>query len=508
MPTSRACSAGFWSMPGDIDSAQMIIRIVQAKGRKDRHVMLPPEVLGLLRQWWQERPPRHDAGVPPAQRWLFPGRAPDRPMTTRQLNRLFHETVEAAGIRKPVTLHSLRHSFATHLLEHGTNIRVIQALPVHTVICYKIDRLSRSLTDFARLVDVFERHNVTFVSVTQQFNTTTSMGRLTLNILLSFAQFERELAGERIRDKFAASRRKGIFMGGHPPLGYDIKDRKLVVNPAEAGLVRLIFRRFLDLRSALLLIRELNAQGLRTKSWTTQADTFREGHPFDKGTLYKILRNRVYIGEAVHKGKRYPGEHEPIVDRATWDRVHEVLATNAKRRGNEARARTPAPLRGLMRCMHCSSAMTPSQTRRRGRLYRYYVCLGASRRGHETCPVRSIAAAEVEGLVLGQVRRLLASPELVARTITAVRRENSAEDTELEEGDIIEALGALEPVWDELYPAEQARILRLLIERIDVAPHGISVTLHAAGIRSLVAELPDREVPALAHSELLLEAAE
>ena len=175
-------------------------------------------------------------------------------------------------------------------------------------------------------------------------------------------------------------------MGGHPPLGYDVRDRKLVVNPAEAELVRLIFRRFLDLGSALLLIRELNAQGHRTKSWTTQAGTFREGRPFDKGTLYKILRNRTYLGEAVHKGKSYPGEHEPIIDRATWDRVHEVLASNARRRGNEARARTPAPLRGLMRCTHCSSAMTPTHTRRRGRLYRYYVCLGASRSGPRHLP--------------------------------------------------------------------------------------------------------------------------
>jgi DNA invertase Pin-like site-specific DNA recombinase len=260
-------------------------------------------------------------------------------------------------------------------------IRDIEAGRVDTVVCYKIDRLSRSL----KLVDVFERNSVTFVSVTQSFCTTTSMGRLTLNILLSFAQFERELAGERIRDKFAASRRKGIFMGGHPPLGYDVRDRKLVVNPAEAELVRLIFLRFLDLGSALLLIRELNAGGYRTKSWTTQAGTFREGRPFDKGTLYKILRNRTYLGEAVHKGKSYAGEHEPIVDRATWDRVHEVLTANARRRGNEVRARTPAPLRGLMRCTHCGAAMTPTHTRRRGRLYRYYVCLGASRRGHDTC---------------------------------------------------------------------------------------------------------------------------
>jgi site-specific DNA recombinase len=153
--------------------------------------------------------------------------------------------------------------------------------------------------------------------------------------------------------------------------------------------------------------------------------------------------------------------------------------------------------------------MTPTHTWRRGRLYRYYVCLGASRRGHDTCPVRSIAASEVEGLVLGQVRRLLASPELVARTITAVRRENGAvEDRELAGGDIIEALGALEPVWDELYPAEQARILRLLIERIEVPPDGISLMLHAAGIRSLVGELATQQAPAPAASESLLAAAE
>jgi DNA invertase Pin-like site-specific DNA recombinase len=381
----------------------------------------------------------------------------------------------------------------------------IEAGRIDVVVVYKVDRLSRSLMDFAKLVETFERHGVSFVSVTQHFCTTTSMGRLTLNILLSFAQFEREVIGERIRDKLAASRAKGMWMGGRPPLGYDVKDRKLVVNPAEAELVRLIFRRFLDLGSALLLIRELNAQGQRTKSWVTQEGNFREGRPFDKGTLYKLLRNRTYLGEAVHKGKSFAGEHGAIVDPATWDRVHEVLAGNARRRGNEARARTPAPLRGLMRCTSCNSSMTPTHTRRRGRQYRYYVCLGASRRGHDTCSVRAIAASEVESLVLGQVRRLLASPELVARTITAVRQEDDASEPALAEADVIEALGALEPVWDELFPAEQARILRLLVERIDVAPDGISLTLHAAGIRSLVAELAGEQAAA---PGAMLEAAE
>jgi site-specific DNA recombinase len=196
----------------------------------------------------------------------------------------------------------------------------VEAGKIDVIVVYKIDRLSRSLSDFAKLIDLFDRYDVSFISITQQFSTTTSMGRLTLNILLSFAQFERELTAERIRDKFLASRKRGLWMGGRPPLGYDVRNRKLVVNPAEAELVRLIFRRFLDLGSALLLIRELNAQGYRTKSWTTQNGTFREGRPFDKGTLYKLLRNRTYVGKAVHKGKSYPGEHEPIIDRAIWDR--------------------------------------------------------------------------------------------------------------------------------------------------------------------------------------------
>jgi DNA invertase Pin-like site-specific DNA recombinase len=170
---------------------------------------------------------------------------------------------------------------------------------VDVVVVYKIDRLSRALMDFAKLVEAFDRRNVTFVSVTQAFNTTTSMGRLTLNILLSFAQFEREVIGERIRDKFAASRKKGMWMGGFVPLGYDVKDRKLVVNETEAALVRRIFDRFLRLGSVTLLVRELQADRQATK----------RGKPFDKGLVYKLLNNRVYVGEAIHKGASYAGEH-------------------------------------------------------------------------------------------------------------------------------------------------------------------------------------------------------
>lgn len=235
----------------------------------------------------------------------------------------------------------------------------IEAGKIDCVVVYKVDRLTRALTDFTKLVELFDRLGVTFVSVTQSFNTTTSMGRLTLNVLLSFAQYERELAGERIRDKFAVSRKWGLWMGGCPPLGYDVVDRKLVVNSAEAALVRRTFRRFIELGSATKLMEELAAQGHTTKSWTTQDGKDRRGKAIDKTFVYKALHNRVYLGEAVHKGVAHPGEHDATIDRPTWDRVHAVLAENA-----HARAATPAPLKGLLRCACCGGTMTPSHTRR------------------------------------------------------------------------------------------------------------------------------------------------
>lgn len=203
---------------------------------------------------------------------------------------------------------------------------------VDCVVVYKVDRLTRALTDFAKLADLFDKHGVSFVSVTQSFNTTTSMGRLTLNVLLSFAQYERELAGERIRDKFAASRKRGLWMGGVPPLGYDVIDRKLVVNGTEADLARLIFRRFLEIGSATRLVEELAAGGHTTKSWTTKDGKARTGGPIDKTFVYKLLNNRVYLGEAVHKSVAHPGEHDAIIDRRNWDRVQSILSENAHRR--------------------------------------------------------------------------------------------------------------------------------------------------------------------------------
>jgi site-specific DNA recombinase len=347
---------------------------------------------------------------------------------------------------------------------------------VDVVVVYKIDRLSRSLMDFAKLVEAFERRNVTFVSVTQSFNTTTSMGRLTLNILLSFAQFEREVIGERIRDKFAASRKKGMWMGGFVPLGYDVKDRKLIINEAEVATVRMIFERFTKIGSATVLVRALRTEGICGK----------RGKRVDKGYVYKLLNNPVYVGEAVHKGTSYPGEHQPIIDRPLWDRVHTILQDSPRKRAAHTRAQTPALLKGLI-FGPTGRAMSPSHTRKGGRLYRYYVSTDVLSRDAEECPptVRRVSAAEIENAVVDQLRALLCAPEVIVRTWRAARHSMG----DIKEVDVREALGRLDPLWDELFPAEQARIVQLLVERVDVSPDGIDIRLRTEGLTNLVADL-------------------
>ena len=366
-------------------------------------------------------------------------------------------------------------------------LRDVESGRLDIVVVYKVDRLSRSLTDFARIVGIFESQGVSFVSVTQAFNTTTSMGRLTLNILLSFAQFEREVSAERTRDKFAASRRKGLWMGGTPPLGYDVKERKLVVNETEAKLVRLIFSRFLKLGSATKLAQELRRAGHTTKTWTTQNGHHRPGKPLDKGALYKILGNRVYLGEAVHKGTPYPGEHAAIIDRATWDKVHAILSQNTVIRANHSRAQTPALLKGLIFAPG-GHAMTPSHTRKAGKLYRYYVAIDAIHQGYGECAVSSVPATEVEEVVIAQVRHLLQTPEVIARIWAAAKPESDVPERE-----VVETATAFAPLCDELFPAEQARVVRLLVERVDLAPDGMQVRLRAEGLQTLVAELQRRK---------------
>jgi DNA invertase Pin-like site-specific DNA recombinase len=347
---------------------------------------------------------------------------------------------------------------------------------IDVVVVYKIDRLSRSLMDFSKLVEIFDRNGVTFVSVTQSFNTTTSMGRLTLNILLSFAQFEREVIGERIRDKVAASRKRGIWMGGYVPLGYDVQDRKLVVNAAEAEAVRRIFERFVQLGSATALARELRAQACRNK----------QGTLIDKGYLYRLLKNRVYRGEAVHKGKAYPGEHEAIIDADLWDRAHAILQESPRKRANNSRAQTPALLKGLI-FSETGAAMTPTSTKKGAKLYRYYVSMDVIRNretGAETAPVR-LPAGMVEEAVVTEVRRVVQTPEVVAKVLAALRQDGP----QVREAEAIAALNDFGTLWGQLFPAEQARIIQLLVRRVTVTAEGLAVDVRAEGISGVIREM-------------------
>ena len=319
----------------------------------------------------------------------------------------------------------------------------IEAGRVDILAVYKIDRLSRSLMDFAKLVGVFEAHGVTFASITQQFNTTTPMGRLTINILLSFAQFEREVTAERIRDKIAASRRKGMWMGGHPPRGYDVKDRKLVVNAEEVALVRMIFERFPAIGSATQLARTLRAEGGVTK----------RGRPIDKGTplpapqqpgLYRRGRPQG------HRLSRRARGHRAA--RALGQGPRHPEGENPRTRANITRAQTPALLKGLVFGAD-GRAMTPTHTRKRGRLYRYYAAAGLAKGEIPAGVVRRVPTAEIEAAVVHELRALLRAPEIVVATWRAARERDSA----LSEAEVGDALRGLDPLWDELFPAEQTR---------------------------------------------------
>jgi DNA invertase Pin-like site-specific DNA recombinase len=350
----------------------------------------------------------------------------------------------------------------------------INARKIDIVVVYKIDRLSRSLLDFAKLVEVFDRNSVTFVSVTQSFSTTNSMGRLTLNVLLSFAQFEREVIGERIRDKFAASRRKGMWMGGWAPLGYDIKDRKLVVNEPEAKLVQSIFKRFARGIQPQILIREL----------AKEAATNKNGKPIDKGYLYRVLHNRVYLGEAVHKGTAYPGEHAAIIERSLWDQVHSLISPSPRERSKRTLGRTPALLKGLV-FGPSGAAMTPAHTRKAGKLYRYYVSTDVLRAGARASPIKRIAAAQLEAVVVEQVKILLQSPEI----IVATWREGRKALVGLTEREVAQELRRFGDLWGELFPAEQAKIIQLLVQRIDVSETGADITLKVEGLSAILQDL-------------------
>ncbi|MAZ04631.1 MAG: hypothetical protein CMN56_15970 [Sneathiella sp.] len=284
---------------------------------------------------------------------------------------------------------------------------------IDIVVVYKIDRLTRSLADFARMVELFEQHDVSFVSVTQSFNTTSSMGRLTLNVLLSFAQFEREVTGERIRDKIAASKKKGMWMGGSPPLGYDLPEagsHSLRVNDAEADIVRMIFKRYLQHKSVHALVRELKVKDIRSKTRVTLKGRTIGGQPFSRGALYHLLRSRVYLGEVPHKDQSHPGLHEAIIEAELFDSVQVQLDENGRRRKATGKRIASSPLAGRLFDTDGQSMSPTFAYGRGGKLYRYYVSAslqrGAKRDQQDNAP-RRVSAATLERRLIKTLTRLL-----------------------------------------------------------------------------------------------------
>ena len=309
---------------------------------------------------------------------------------------------------------------------------------VDCVVVYKVDRLSRSLLDFARIMETFEKHQVAFVSVTQQFNTATSMGRLILNVLLSFAQFEREMISERTRDKIAAARRKGKWVGGQPILGYNVDHSKLVVHEEEAERVRAIFALYLEHRGLLKVVQELEHRGWLNKSWQTRKGHWRGGKSFTKTSLHHLLTNVLYAGKIRYKKEVHPGEHSAIVDKEVWEQVQEVLRGKDPARGSPVRNRSLALLKGLLRCRSCGCAMTPTQSCKNGsKRYRYYVCINALKRG--VCQARSVPAGAIEPFVIEQLEGLA---------------NESRWGLDLQS-------------WDSFPAEEQVRLVQHLVQRVD-----------------------------------------
>jgi site-specific DNA recombinase len=349
---------------------------------------------------------------------------------------------------------------------------------IDVVVVYKIDRLSRSLSDFAKIGDLFDEHGVTFVSVTQQFNTTTSMGRLTLNILLSFAQFEREVTGERIRDKISASKAKGMWMGGTPPLGYDVRDRKLVVNEPEAALVRDIFARYAETGSAAQLVRELQIEGHTTKVWVAQNGRRHEGKIIDQQCIFTMLRTRLYLGEITHKGQSFPGQHEPIVSTELWAAV--LAFVDGRKQGPRTRyKKEPALLTGLLYAPD-GQRMLPTYTQKKnGKRYRYYVPYLEKRHsaGATYDPTRPnigpLPALEIETAVLAQVHKALQEPEMIIGVWQAGMA--LRERQEMDEPTVLVAMRQMSEVWENLFPIEQNRIMRLLIDRVQLHEDGLDI---------------------------------
>jgi site-specific DNA recombinase len=347
----------------------------------------------------------------------------------------------------------------------------IQEGRVNTVVVYKVDRLTRSLTDFAKIIEIFDSHSVSFVSVTQQFNTTSSMGRLTLNVLLSFAQFEREITGERIRDKIAASKKKGIWMGGMVPLGYNSVKRQLVVRRSEADTVREIFRHYVRLGCLTKLKHYLEQNQTRSKIRTSNAGRKYGGAAYSRGALHHLLCNRIYLGEIVHRDQHFPGQHEPIVSKKLWHDVASRLRQNNQAGRSAGSGSTTSPLSGLL---FDSSGIrfTPTHSLKNGKRYRYYTSQAAIQQNGTEPRIARFPAQGLEAFVAAQILNLLRSPDRLTRGI----KDGAICDT------IAKRSAQLVNEWPQLARPKLHQLIRRVVSRVTIGVSKVWVEVGKASL--------------------------
>jgi site-specific DNA recombinase len=433
----------------------------------------------------------------------------------------------------------------------------VESGKVDAIVVYRYDRLSRSILDFSRLLDMLEKRGVAFASVSEQFDTSTSTGRLFMNMLMSFAEYERRLIAERTRDKIAASRRKGLWVGGVPPLGYDVVEKRLVVNETEAKEAREILRLYLDLGSLLATAEELNRRGLRTKGRTTRKGRTLPGRPFDKSSVHRLLTHPLLVGKVPHGDDLFDGVHSPIIDKATWDAVQDRLRTGARTKARSLN-NGKSLLRGLLRCGTCGTSMIAHYASRGTRRYHYYVCTTLQKRGAAACPGSRVPGREIESFLIQRLWEIGKDQALVKETIDAAKRNAEAkkpeliaevrrlesetrrlaaerknlldavaqggaatgvllervgqvdqalkdaatrveearlalvqlETTVIDEADLKAAVASFEPLWEQLFLKEQARILALLIDTVTyhASTGDVAITFRPGGIRILSAD--------------------
>jgi site-specific DNA recombinase len=419
----------------------------------------------------------------------------------------------------------------------------IKAGKIDVLVLYKIDRLSRSLLDFMNMAEFFEQHNVSFVSVTQDINTSTSAGRMMLNILMTFSEYERDVITERIKDSIAGAKKRGKFCGGVPILGYDVNSstKKMEINKKEAKLIKEIYKLYAESGSAFEVAKKLNFQGYHTKSWTSKKGKHHSGNKFSPKGVYRILNNPLYIGKVPHNDKIYNGEHKAIIDQKLWDKTQRLLKANSKTAPGSRRNATASPFKGLLTCGYCGGSFGLTYTGKKDRRYMYYLCMTDHARTEQQCPLHRFAAGNLDKIILQQLARIFKTPSMLVNLYNELRKReklkrkellkrqseletalqkirneihsggNIAElrhkftilDNELLEvkndlknlgevystHDLLETCDSIEAIWEELFPAERYNLARQIIDKITLYTDHILMDIKHHGLKSLITEL-------------------